>query len=265
MGKALQMISGYVTSPSAALATVTNSPTDTTAVQYFDPGAHGSIIDVWAYIAQQGVIRMKSPNFHDNVNGINLNVAAASPLSVFPADYNQPLVQNDVIDVALADSGGGSPAGYSSLWYYDNLPGANANLFGWDEIRDRIVNIMACQVSLTLAGTAGTYEGAASLISTANQFKASTNYALLGWETTKNWQSVGITGPDTSNRRLGGPGILTNIVDNRQWFVDLAKRSRLPVIPVLNQQNMAATVVDVIDTGTVGNGDVRLIFGQLRG
>lgn len=264
MGKALQMISGYRATNSATLTQVTYAGTDTGAVQYFDPGSHGYIIDVWADINDPGTLRLRSPNLHDNVNGINLNVPTLTPTPVLPADYNQHLVQNDTITIEIADNGTAGVGGISSLWYYDNLPGANANLFRWEEIRNQVKNIMGCKVSMTVSGTRGTYVGSTGITATQNQFHASANYALLGYETNQQYQSVGITGPDTSNRRVGGPGTTPDIMDVRQWFIDLSKKSTFPCIPVFNQQNLAATVVDVIDTENKGNGNVTLIFAELN-
>lgn len=265
MGKALMVESGYVTAPSGAYTRVTPAGQDTFAVQNYFQGSAAYMLDMWADIDTAGSARVRSPNFHDDVNGINMEVAAASPNPLIPAYARQLLQPNDLLTVELADNGAGAPSGITLLNFYENLPGADANLFRWPEIVGSIVDFMACAVAVTPAGAIqGDYEGAVVINALQNQFKASTNYALLGYTTSTQYQTVGVTGPDTSNRRVGGPGCTPDIMDTRQWFIQISEQSGLPCIPVLNSQNMSATVVDVIDTEEKDNGTITFFFARLN-
>lgn len=265
MGKALQVVSGFLTAPSATLQTVTPSGTDTFAVQNYEGASGGYMLDAWADIDTAGRVRFRSPNFHDDVNGINMNVPVTNPTPVLPAFMNQLLQANDVVNAELSDNGAGAPSGLTALWYYGNLPGADANLFSWEAIRPAIVDYMTQPIAVAPAGpAAGQYAGATTMQASGAQFKASTNYALLGYTTSKQYQTVGVTGPDTSNRRIGGPGTTPAVFDTRQWFIDISQRSQMPCIPVFNSQNMAATVVDVIDTQAVGSGSITFFFARLN-
>jgi len=265
MGKALQVISGFVTAPTTSFQQVTPSGTDTFAVQNYYQGAQAVMINAWADLDTVGSVQFKSPNFHDNVNGINQEVQVTAPIPLFPRQMQQTLQANDTIEASLLDNGAGAPSGLTVLWYYDNLPGADANLFRYGDIQNSIVDYMSCAVTCAATGTPhGSYVGAAVLNSTQDQFKASTNYALLGYTANKQYQTVGVTGPDTSNRRVGGPGSTVAIYDTRDWFVRTSLESGLPTIPVLNSQNVSATIVDVVDTQNLGTGIITFFFARLN-
>ncbi len=89
-------------------------------------------------------------------------------------------------------------------------------------------------------------------------------YALLGYVCDARVCSVGITGPDTGNLRVGGPGELAPDVTS-EWFVDLSVRTGKPHIPVLNAANIAGTTFDVASTATAAAVNVSLIFAELQG
>lgn len=264
MGKALQLVSGYVTAPSAAFTAVTPSPNDLLAVNDYQPGSSAWMINAWADIDDGGTARVRSPNFHDDVNGISLFAPAVTPSALMDGFSKQLLQKNDLLTVEIADSGGGAPSGVTMLHYYENLPGADAALFHWSEIQARLVELMTCRVAVTVgAGVAGTYEGAVGMTALQNLFKSEGIYALLGYTCSVQWQSVGITGTDTSNRRVGGPGSTPDVFDTREWFIQQANQSGLPCIPAFKTQNLQSTVVDVIDTETNGNGVIEFLFARL--
>lgn len=264
MGKALQLVSGYVTAPSTSFTAVTPSPNDLLAINDYQPGSEAWLINAWANITPGGTIRMRSPNFHDDVNGISLIAAAAQSVPLMDGYSKQVLQSNDTLTVELANISSNAPAALTMLHYYENLAGADAQLFRWTEIENMIAELMTCRVALTLAGTAGTYEGAVGMTALQNLFKANGYYALLGYQTSVSYTTVGITGTDTSNRRVGGPGATVGIFDTREWFIQQSEQSGLPCIPVYKTQNLQSTVVDVIDSATVGNGTIEFTFARLK-
>src|SRR4029077_1434778 len=116
------------------------------------------------------------------------------------------------------------------------------------EIENRVVELMTCPVVVTTsAGTRGAYQGAAGMTSVQNLFKSEGLYALLGYTSVVKLQTVGVTGTDTSNRRVGGPGTTPDVYDTREWFIKQNEQSGLPTIPAYKTQNPQSTVVDVID------------------
>lgn len=265
MPKALMVRSGYRTAASATLTTVTNATGDTFAVQNYYQGAQGYMLDAWADLSAQGVVQFKSPNFHDDVYGINQEVPITNPTPVLPAWMRQILQPNDTINALLSVSSGTDPSGLTVIEYYTDLPGSNARLYRWAELVGSIVDFMSCTVAVTPGGTDGDYAGETAINSLQDVFKASTDYALLGYTTSTQYQTVGIRGADTSNWRVGGPGTTPDVMDTRQWFIDLSESSGLPCIPVFNSQNLNGTLVDVIDTENNGNGSVSFFFARLNG
>jgi hypothetical protein len=265
MGKGLQLVSGYVTAPSATFAAATPSPNDLFAVNDYAQGSSAWLCNAWADIDEVGYLRMRSPNFHDDVNGIALVTPASSPLALMNGFSKQILQRNDTITYELADSGGGAPSGFSALHFYENLPGADAQLFRWNEIEGGIAEEMTCKVSISSTpGTQGTYDGATAMTAAQNLFKSEGLYALLGYTTSVTYQTVGVTGTDTSNRRVGGPGTKVGVYDTREWFIQQSLQTGLPCIPVYKTQNLQSTVVDVIDTRNVGAGVIEFLFARLK-
>jgi hypothetical protein len=267
MGKALQLVSGYVTAPSAVFAAATPAGSDLFAVNDYQQGSSAYLINAWADIDQAGSLRMRSPNFHDDVNGVELVTAATTPIPLMDGYSKQLLQSNDTITYELADGGGGAPSGFTALHYYENLPGADAQLFRWTEIQNMIAELMTCRVAIGAVGgaTAGNYRGQVAMTALQNLFKANGYYALLGYVSNVQYQSVGVTGTDTSNRRVGGPGTSPGVYDTREWFVKESNESGYPCIPVFKTQNLQSTVVDVVDTQAVGAGVIEFLFARLSG
>src|SRR5207253_232823 len=113
----------------------------------------------------------------------------------------------------------------------------------------RIVHISGCEVDLTTGGTAGDYGGAAAINTTFDQFKANTDYAIIGYNTDIACCSVGIRSADFANLRVGGPGT-NNKIETRDWFVRMSNAMNLPMIPVFNAANKAGTLVDLVHNAT---------------
>lgn len=261
MGAALQVISGRVTNPGATVTNLTPDTGDTFQVQNFDAPGAAQLLDAWGLSATAGILSIHSPRMHDNINGIRGKVLAATPQPILPDWGSQPLVAQDVL--TISQSGGGAETdGASILNYYTDLPGANARLYTWSEIEPRIRNILTNEVSVTTGGTVGDYGGGVAINSLFDLLKANVDYAVLGYNTDTAVQTFGLRGPDTSNFRVGGPGTSVRI-ETRDWFVRLASRLSLPLIPVFNAANKGATIVDLIHNAAGTTVIVDIILAEL--
>lgn len=263
MPKALQLVSGFLTAPTAAYQAITPAGSDLFAVNDYQPGGIAALINAWADIDTAGSIRMRSPNFHDDVNGIELITAAVSPIPLMDGFSHQILLKNDTITYELKDNGAGAPSGMSALHYYSDLPGADAQLFDWPTVSNLYAELMSCRVAITAAGLAGQYEGQIGMTALQNLFKSEGRYALLGYQSDTQFQTIGVTGTDTSNRRVGGPGTVPDVFDTREWFIKQSNESGYPCIPVFKTQNLQSTVVDVIDTEEKDAGNIEFLFARL--
>lgn len=263
MGKALQLVSGYVTAPSTSYTAVTPSPNDLLAVNDYANGSSAWLFNAWLDCPTGGSLRMRSPNFHDDVNGIELVIPTAAPIALMNGFSKQILQSNDTLTVEIKNTSSNAPAAATMLQYYENLPGADAQIFPWEAIRGNVAELMTCRVSVTNGGTAGTYGGAAAMTATQNLFKANGYYALLGWTSNKQLTTIGVTGTDTSNRRVGGPGTTPDVFDTREWFIQQSLQSGLPCIPVYKTQNLQSTVVDCIDIEGSSATIIEFLFARL--
>lgn len=263
MGKCMQVLTGFATNPGAANTALTMATGDSLSLPVWSASAKGRLITEWCENATGGVIRTKSPRFHDNLQGIRLQVPAGDDLWEFRPRVAQPLYPGDTLSVDT--TGGGAEVDIVSLLvYYDDLPGIDAPLQSWAAIQDRIVDYVGLEVDLTSGATAGQYGGARTLQQDFTVLKADVNYALLGYTCASKFATLGVTGPDTGKVRVGGPGSV-HTEDTADWFVQLSDHLGQPCIPVIQALNAGATIVDLASTDTATAHHVSLILAELSG
>ena len=263
MGKALAVITGRVTNPSTTLTALTANTGDSFTVRSFPFGSNAYIDNVWAQEATAGVVRIRSPRLHDANQAIRERVIVTNPRPLLTYEERQPLYPQDVLTFEL--SGGGAETDMATmLQYYEDLPGIDARLATWGEVNSRIVNLAGMEVQATTSATAGQYGGTVALNATFDNWKRNVDYALLGYLTDTTVCVIGVTGPDTGQIRVGGPGTTEAIV-TADWFVENAKATNAPYIPIINAANIAATLLDVTGTTTSTTVNVTLNVAELSG
>lgn len=248
MGKALQVVSGYAVNPGSTLTAVTMATGDSASIRNFAPPNRAWLWDQWAQGAAGGFTRTRSPRMHDNVNGIENIYAAAIVRSLLSGREADILYPQDTLTLEISGDSGDTD-GFSSLIYYEDLPGTNARLYSYAEIAPRILHEMRVLVAVTSGGTKGNYGGATPINSLQDQFKANTDYAIVGYACSEEIQTVGITSSDFGNLRLGGPGPV-EAIETRDWFIRLSEDIGTGCIPVFNAANKSNTVVDIIRNTT---------------
>jgi hypothetical protein len=261
MGMAFEVINGYASDPSTTFTVLTQSTGDSATVRNFLLSDMAYLEGMWTQCGTAGVFRIRSPKLHDNVQGIRKRNIAAVTRQLFTGPNEQELYPQDQLIVEI--TGGGSEVDTGAfLVYYNNLPGASAQLFTRANIESRIVNLVDVEVSTTTSATAGDYGGAVPLNNNFDLLKANTNYALLGYSVSVAGLSVGIRGPDTSNYRVGGPAT-TKILETRDWFNKLSDQYGRPHVPVINSANKGSTFIDVVANTTSVAETVVLFMAQL--
>lgn len=264
-GKALQVITGFVTAPSTTFTAWTMASGDSLSIRNADPNTEISLISMWADNQSAGQLRIRSALLHDNVIGMTATSVASEVRPLIPMGVKQPLKPQDLLIAEQTGSAvGGDIESGSLLVYYNSLPGANARLATWDQIRNRVTELMYSYQTLSL-GTAGGYSGAAAVTTTVDQWKANRDYALLGYLVSAECVTVGWYGPDTSNLRVGGPGNDSDNDITHDWFVKMSIRTGLPTIPIINAANKAATYQDGAQDENGTDVQVTSIFGLLDG
>lgn len=261
MGMGCEILSGRVTNPGATLTALTMATGDSLTVRSFQDGTDAFLLNLWVQEATAGTATVTSPRLHDNVQGIRVNALAATPQPLICDQAFQRIYSQDTL-VAKLSGGGAETDAMSLLVWYRNVPGIDAQLATWDEIKPRVVNILTVETQHTTGGTAGDYGGSLALNANFDLLKANKPYAILGYVASAAVTSVGYRGPDTGNVRIGGPGT-TQRIETRNWFVDQSMVNGLPLIPVINSANRGSTFVDLVSTATGASVTVDTVLAEL--
>jgi hypothetical protein len=147
--------------------------------------------------------------------------------------------------------------------YYEDMQGADASLYGWDDIASHIDNIKPLEVDVTASATIGQWNDLA-LTTTENLLHANEYYAILGFEVDVACAAVAVRGPDTGNLRVGGPGSVLQGFTSDYW-VNLSNKTGKPHIPVFNSNNAGSMTVSVADNAASTAVKVQLILAELSG
>lgn len=262
MGLAMQLLTGRVTNAGATLTALTMDTGDTNTVRSFPFGSSPAYIDnLWAFGATAGVVRVRSPRLHDVSQGIRLRYNVSNPAPLLPDYARQILYPQDVLTLEM--SGGGAETDVlTALAIYEDLPGVSAQLATWDQISPRVRNLAGIECNLTTSATAGQYGGSQALNANFDTLKRNEQYAILGYTVDTACCTVGITGPDLGNLRVGGPGS-TRTELTSGWFTDLSVREGKPMIPIINSANIANTTVDIATPATSASVNVSFVVAEL--
>ncbi len=259
---ALNVITGRVVNPTAAFVlSLTPNTGDTFNVRDFPEASVAELHGMWTQQATPGQVRLRSPRFHDDVQGIRKIANAASVFNLFGDEESQRLFPNDPLRFDM--TGGAAETDAAALLvYYRDLGGIDARLESWESIKPRIVDVMGHVVDVAGPGVSGDWS-AGTIITTPNDnLKANTDYAVLGYEVNTESLAVAIAGTDTGNLKVGGPGPLSPL-ETRDWFVSQARRRGMPYIPVFNSNNRGNTLVHVARVGAGGTISVSLQLARL--
>lgn len=252
MGLGMEVVSGAVTAPGAVFTAWTPAPGNSLTIRSAPVDSKIWLIDAWAFNQVAGVLRVRSPRLHDNVQGIRMRVAAANSDSLYPnigdGGFNQFLIAQDTLTVEQTGSAvGGQIESGSLLLYYENLPGVGARLIDIPTLDKAGINIIGQEVSIT-TGTTVAYTGQVTITQngTIDNFKANTDYALLGVMVDTRVATIRIQGVDVGNLGIGIPGEPTQRHVYQNFFERLSISTGKPCIPVFNSANKTGILVDAL-------------------
>jgi len=272
MGLALETIIGYNgnLTGSTTFDALTAGSNATFTVRSFVDGSKAWLEDIWGSnddsIFQ---LSIKSPRLHDQVKGILLagtnlsttNEQVFTPQPLMPGYNLQQLYSTDVLSVTA----NGTAADVFNAAFnvrYENLGGIAARLVTYDQIVGSIVNTLGILTAPIPSGTAGAWGAGYVLNSGDNRLKADTDYAVLGYTSTRTVTAISIVGTDTGNLFIGGPGGYSADITG-DFFVEVGRKYGRPSIPVLNSNNAGSTTVQIADILTSGTPNVTWIMAQL--
>lgn len=264
MGAALLLQTYQGTAIGATLAALAASTGDSLAVPNFEVSKSAWLLQLWADVQAAGTLRVRSPKFHDNVNGIRIDTIASDASPLLPWGFPQRLYPADVLIVELAGSAVGGDIEYVSLLeYFEDLPGVNARLISPDEVLRRMDALLTVENTIA-TGTGGGYTGSEAINSEIDQFVAGADYALLGYKVDTEVQAVGYRAIDFGNQRIGGPGIETDPRVCCDWFVRLSKAYNKALVPVFAGLNKATLQVDAVQDENGADTTITHYLARLR-
>jgi hypothetical protein len=260
MPRALQTIAGFATAAGAGTNVVTPAPGDSFNVPSFDVSSRARLNQVYANGATTDFVRLRSPRMHDANQGLRLRVGATKNIELLPWDVSEVLYPSDTPIVEIDATGAGS--GTVLVHYeFDDLPGVNPRLAGVADIASRVVHIMGCEVDVT-SGVIGAWGNGVALNANFDNFEAGADYALLGYDVNTACSGIAVTGKDTGNLKIGGPG-----VDNPRWtanyFVNMSEITGRPCIPIIAANNKSSTLLQNVDVAAATASKVTLLLAQL--
>lgn len=263
MGRALEVVSGFVTAPSTTFTAWTLGAGNSLTIRNAPVASKIWLIQAWADNQAAGALRIRSPKLHDNVQGIRLDVTASDVQPLLHTKQAQFLYPQDqlIVEQTGSATGGDIESGSLLIWYED-LPGAESRLVSNGDIEGKVVNIVTVENTLAL-GTAGGYSGEEAINAEFDLLKANTDYALLGYLVDTECATVGWRGADTANLRVGGPGNETLRNETREWFTRMSAFTGLPCIPVFNSANRAGILVDGVQDENGADTTVTSILAEL--
>lgn len=260
---AFELISGYYTAPGSSYQNALPVTGDTFQVKNVPLDSRVLIASLWANFNVTGLLRIVSPQLHDTTTGVTVPVISSSPKPLLFGPAMQELIPNDILTPKLTGSStAGQHEQFSMLLYYENFPGISQNLIGIDEVKNRIWDLKTVQVS-SGSLTANTYSGTKYLSQDEDIFNTKREYALLGYYVHTNCTSISLRGPDTSNTRIGMPGLSNFPEITGTFFIRLSELLGAPAIPLIQPENKTSTFIEFLQNQSLASVSVTLLFAAL--
>jgi len=244
MGRALEVISGYVTAPSTTHTALTMCSGNSATIRNAAVGSEIHLLQAWAKSQTAGEFRIMSPKLHDNVEGIQLYSTAARPVPLLPSYFRQRLYPQDTLTLDLTGSATAGDLELASILVgHEDLPGISGRFITAEQLYMSGVNILTVQNTLA-SGTTGDYTGEEAINAETDLLKANTDYALVGYLNAVLCGTIRWRGADFGNLGLGGPGAILDRAVTRDWFLHISRQFGAAWIPVFNSANKANVLID---------------------
>src|SRR5437016_7931108 len=104
MGLAMEVVTGFVVAPGATLTAVTLAAGNSLTIRNAPFGAGIWLTNLWSDHQAAGIIQLRSPRLHDNVQGIRARTVISETKPLLPAFFKQPLVPQDNLSLLVSGS-----------------------------------------------------------------------------------------------------------------------------------------------------------------
>lgn len=261
MPPAIVLSTGFFTGGAAGTGVATPMAGDTFVVPSFDLSSKAYLEQVWTEGALVDWVSIKSPRMHDANQGLRLFGDSNTIDPLLPYGMEQTLYPSDAPIVSIDVTAAGTGA-IATLYGFSDFPGVQPRMASWADIQPRIQDVSGVQVNLGAVGAIGQYSAGVAINSAFDNFEAGADYALLGYLMGASVLALSITGQDTGNLRMGGPGVNDPKV-TKDWFIKLSNDSGRAYIPIIAANNKGSTLVAQTDNTAHAAQSVTLIMAEL--
>lgn len=260
----IETITGYVTAAGTTFTGLTMLDRDSKTIRAYKSG-QARLLDVVSFSQGTGQLRVASPNMHDPTNGIRMQHTSADPTPLIPKGiFFQTFNPQEIL--TLEATGSATPGDiemHSLTLQYDDVPGLDGRYIDELTLAAATEELVGVQVDVT-AATTGIYSSAVAINATVDNFIANRAYAVLGATTTVSQGVITLQGAETGNVRVGIPGHATKKDIGEGYFVNLARLSGMPCIPVFNSANKANFLVQTTNNENAASPKITVYLALLR-
>lgn len=244
MGRAMELLTGRATAPGNIETALTMASGNSLTIRNAAQNSKISLLQAWVDSQAPGYVKIRSPQLHDNVQGIRFRHVASEVDPLLPRVVQQKLRAQDTLIAEITGSGApGMIETMCMLVLYEDLPGIEGRFIDPSELLQRMNNIVTVENTLTF-GTTGGYTGEETLKSEFDLLKANKDYAILGYHVNVECACIRYRSSDFGNLGLGGPGNDTDKAMTGEWFIEMSRIAGVPLIPVFNSANIGAVYID---------------------
>lgn len=264
MGQAIEIVVGRTTAPGAVITGLTVNSGNSYTVRYAREGSEILLLSTWAKNQAAGIMRVRSPLMHDNVQGIRHRIVLGNVFPRVPYQRLQRLNSQDQLAVELSGSAvaGDVEIGGLLLWYED-LIGTEGRFISSDELDARAEDLVTVEAAC-VGIASGDYGASVGITAAFDTLRANTDYAVVGYQVDALCGAVRLRSADFGNLGIGGPGLAAEPKLTSSWFVAIASSIKKAAIPVFNSANKGSVLVDVVSDENVGTFNVNWLLCQLR-
>jgi hypothetical protein len=244
-GLVMKVVSASVTAPGAVITAVTAYAPDDSLQMVNPPSGKLWLIKQWVLSRTGGVLRTRSPQFGNDVQGLRLRHEAATPIPITQKGWKAEVKANDTLTQELSASAvAGDIEIVGNLFIYEGYSGLRSIS---PDMAERFKKSDTTLEMTIATGALGGYSGSAALSTGIFNLKASTLYAIRGYKVSSAVAAtIGLKGPDFGGYRIGVPGGIdaASIALQTNFFYDLSREYGLPLVPVISFENLAQTFMD---------------------
>jgi hypothetical protein len=228
-----------------ATATQPNTGAAAAAVTGDSLTVKNAMLAMWTTLqATAGFAQVLYPSAHDTTRGFRVGNPATDTQLGLPLGFTLNPKPQELMAVTLAGSNtAGDVEQWSSLMYYEDLPGVNQRLKSAAEVESGMKRMTTIEASIVSSAGPG-YSGTELITADSDLLRANTDYALLGITSRTRVHNAWIIGPDTGNIRLGAPCMMRYEVAS-QFFMLMSRVNGCRCVPVINSGNKASTSIGV--------------------